>query len=160
VVTGTPPRTRECLTTAWGRTAHSACFWAVRRLISCGPLLQPGVSLPGGSGFPNAQSAFAIKTRTRDLDESDFLPLLRRFLRDVARRQFQVLRVTNAHYETAVDLIEKYVQRPLRTLDARHLSVALDLRRRSMLDQFVCADESLCSVAIDAGLVTLNPTKP
>jgi len=105
-------------------------------------------------------SAFAIKTRTRDLDESDFLPLLRRFLRDVARRQFQVLRVTNAHYETAVDLIEKYVQRPLRTLDALHLSVALDLRRRGLLDQFVCADESLCSVAIDEGLVTLNPTKP
>ena len=105
-------------------------------------------------------SAFAIKTRTGDLDESDFLPLLRRFLRDVARRQFQMLRVMNAHYEAAVELIEKYVQRRFRTLDALHLSVALDLRRRGMLDQFVCADESLCSVAIDEGLVTLNPTQP
>ncbi len=66
--------------------------------------------------------------------------------------------MTNAHYETAVELIETYFQRRLRTLDALHLSVALDLRRRGMLDQFVCADESLCSVAIDEGLLTFNPT--
>ena len=46
-------------------------------------------------------SAFAVKTRTGDLDERDFVPLLRRFLRDVAQRQFQVLRVTYAHYEAA-----------------------------------------------------------
>ena len=103
-------------------------------------------------------SAFAIKTRTGELDKSDFVPLLKRFLRDVARRQFRVLRVTNAHYETAVELTETYFQRRLRTLDALHLSVALDLRRRGMLDQFVCADESLCSVAIDEGLLTFNPT--
>ena len=102
-------------------------------------------------------SAFALKTRTRELDESHFIPLLRRFLRDVARRQFQVLQVTNAHYEAALELIEKHFQRRLRTLDALHLSVAVDLRRRGMLDQFVCADESLCSVAIAEGLLTFNP---
>ncbi len=105
-------------------------------------------------------SAFAIKTRTGELNESDFVPLLRRFLRDVARRQFRVLRVTNAHYEAAVELIETYFQRRLRTLDALHLAVASDLRRRGMLDQFVCADESLCSVAIDEGVSTFNPTQP
>src|SRR6266478_2713196 len=48
--------------------------------------------------------------------ERDFVPLLRRFLRDVAQRQFQVLRVTNTHYEAAVEVIEKYFQRRLRTL--------------------------------------------
>jgi predicted nucleic acid-binding protein len=42
-------------------------------------------------------SAFAVKTRTGEFDERDFAPLLRRFLRDVAQRQFQVLRMTNAH---------------------------------------------------------------
>jgi hypothetical protein len=65
--------------------------------------------------------------------------------------------VTNAHYEAAVERIEKHFQRRLRTLDALHLSVAVDLRRRGMLDQFVCADESLCSVAIAEGLLTFNP---
>jgi predicted nucleic acid-binding protein len=89
-----------------------------------------------------------------------FTPLLRRFLRDVAQRQFQVLQMTNAHYETAVEVIEKYFQRRLRTLDALHLAVALDLRRRGILDRFVCADESLRSIAIEEGLATLNPAQP
>ena len=105
-------------------------------------------------------SAFAVKTRTGELDERDFIPLLRRFLRDVAQRQFEVLRMTNAHYEAAVEVIEKYFQRRLCTLDALHLAVALDLRRRGILDHFVCADESLCSIAIEEGLSTLNPAQP
>jgi predicted nucleic acid-binding protein len=70
-------------------------------------------------------SAFAVKTRTGELDERDFAPLLRR----------------------------------LRTLDALHLAVALDLRRRGILDHFVCGDESLCSIAIEEGLSTLNPAQ-
>ena len=37
-----------------------------------------------------------------------------------------------------------------------HLAVALDLRRRGILDHFVCMDESLCSIAIEEGLSTLN----
>jgi predicted nucleic acid-binding protein len=83
-------------------------------------------------------SAFALKTRTRTLDESHFVSLLQRFLRDVARRQFQALPVTKAHYEAAVERIEKHVQRRLRTLDALHLSVAVDLRRRGILNPCVC----------------------
>jgi predicted nucleic acid-binding protein len=105
-------------------------------------------------------SAFAVKTRTGELDERDFAPLLRRFLRDVAQRQFQALRMTNAHYEAAVEVIEKHFQRRLRTLDALHLAVALDLRRRGILDHFICADESLCSIAREEGLSTLNPAQP
>jgi predicted nucleic acid-binding protein len=105
-------------------------------------------------------SAFAVKTRTGELDERDFVPLLRRFLRDVAQRQFQALRMTNAHYEAAVELLEKYVQRRLRTLDALHLAVASDLRRRGILDHFVCADESLCSITTEEGLSTLTPAQP
>jgi predicted nucleic acid-binding protein len=101
-------------------------------------------------------SAFAVKTRTGDLDARDFVPLLRRFLRDVAQRQFQVLRMTNAHYEAAVEIIEKYFQRRLRTLDALHFAVALDLRRRGILDHFVCADESLCSIAIEEGATSTS----
>jgi predicted nucleic acid-binding protein len=102
-------------------------------------------------------SAFALKTPTRDLDERSFVPLLRRFLRDAARCQFQALRVTHTHYEAAGELIEKHVQRRLRTLDTLHPAVAVDLRRRDMLDQFVCAHESLCSAAIAEGLLTFNP---
>jgi len=105
-------------------------------------------------------SAFAVKTRAGELDERDFAPLLRRFLRDAAQRQFQVLQMTNAHYEAAVEIIEKSFQRRLRTLDALHLAVALDLRTRGILDHFVCADEGLCSVAIEEGLSTFNPAQP
>ena len=71
-------------------------------------------------------SALAVETHTGDLDERDFVPLLRR----------------------------------LRTLDALHLAVALGLRRRGILDHFVCADASLCSIALAEGLSTLNPAQP
>jgi hypothetical protein len=46
----------------------------------------------------------------------------------------------------------------LRSLDALHLAVALDIREREGLDFFVCADKDLCTVAEAEQLRVLNPT--
>lgn len=102
-------------------------------------------------------SAFALKARTREIEADEFEPLRQRFLRDVAQRRFQNLRLTNAHYQEAVGLFRTHFKKRFRAYDSLHLSVALDLNRRGVLDHFVSADESLCSVAIDEGLSTLNP---
>ena len=47
--------------------------------------------------------------------------------------------------------------RRMRTLDALQLSMALDLRRRELLDTFVVADRLLAEVATLEGLQSLNP---
>ena len=80
-----------------------------------------------------------------------------RFLRDVSQRRFQDLRLTDVHYQEAVGLFRTHFMRRFRAYDSVHLSVALDLNRRGLLDHFVSADESLCSVATEEGLSTINP---
>lgn len=93
-------------------------------------------------------SIFAGKVRTGVITEADFQLLRRRFLTDVTQRQFSVIRLTGFHYQEAERLINQHApRRSLRTLDALQLSVALDLRTRGMLDQFVCADRSFCAEA-------------
>lgn len=104
-------------------------------------------------------SAFAIKVRTGDLDASDFQRLRRRFLNDLAQGRFRAIPLWQQHYQQAGQLIAKYFQRRFRTLDALQLSVALDLHRRGTMEQFVCADDPLCVVAIEEGLTILNPTE-
>src|SRR5438067_1972002 len=54
------------------------------------------------------QSVFAGKVRMGVISVSDFQLLHRRFLTDVTRRQFQVLRMTAAHYQEAERLIQKH----------------------------------------------------
>lgn len=77
------------------------------------------------------QSLFAGKVRAGVITEADFQLLHRRFLADVTRRQFQVVRMTGWHYLQAERLIRKHgPRRRLRTLDALQLSVALNLRQR------------------------------
>ena len=48
----------------------------------------------------------------------------------------------------------------LHTLDALQLAVALDLRARGMLDQFVTADRVLLVVAALEGLAVFDPEHP
>jgi len=47
-----------------------------------------------------------------------------------------------------------------RTLDALQLSVALLLHQTAPIDQFVCADQRLCEIALLEGLPTVNPAQP
>jgi predicted nucleic acid-binding protein len=107
------------------------------------------------------QSVFAGKVRTRVIADADFQLLRRRFLTDVTRRQFSVVRMTGAHYQEAERLIRAHaLERSLRTLDALQLAVALDVHRRVGLDHFVCADRNLCVVARLVGLPVINPEQP
>jgi hypothetical protein len=68
--------------------------------------------------------------------------------------------VTEPHYREAERLIVAYRRRRFRTLDALQLAVALDLRRRDMIEYFVCADTRLCETAQEEGLLILNPVQP
>jgi hypothetical protein len=87
--------------------------------------------------------------------------LRRRFLADVTKRQFLVVRMTGWHDQEAERLIRKHgPSRSLRTLDALQFSVALDVRNRGMLDHFVCADKNLCAIAELEGLLVINPQQP
>ena len=45
----------------------------------------------------------------------------------------------------------------MRTLDALQLTVAIELRRRNLLDTFVVADRLLAEVAVFEGLNVENP---
>ena len=107
-----------------------------------------------------APSAFAIKVRTGELAASNFHRLRQRFLADVAQGRFRDMRLLQRHYREAGQLITTYFTRRFRTLAALQLAMALDLHRRGVIEQFVCADEPLCTVASEAGLAVLNPTQP
>lgn len=106
-------------------------------------------------------SAFAIKVRTGELTSRDFGRLRGLFLADVKRRTFTPIRILNAHFEIAAELIGKHgTSRQLRTLDALQLAVALRTHATMPLDGFVCADQRLCDMAAAEGLATANPEKP
>ena len=59
------------------------------------------------------------------------------------------------HYHAEIGLTHA-----LHTLDSLQLAVALDLRRRGMLDQVVTADRVLLLVAALEGLPVLDPEHP
>jgi uncharacterized protein len=103
-------------------------------------------------------SVFATKVRTGEFDAANFARLRGLFATDIARRRYRVLRLMNAHYDRAQDLIRSHgLARQIRTLDALQLSVALHLHQAAPLDQFVCADQRLCDIATREGLAVLNP---
>src|SRR5262245_58769034 len=87
-------------------------------------------------------SGLAKKVRTGVLAASDYAPLQRRFRADVHQGLLRPLRMLNAHFEEAGDLIGRHgLSRQLRTLDAIQLVVALHLHRSSPVDHFVSADQ-------------------
>ncbi len=103
-------------------------------------------------------SGFAGKVRTGVFSSTDFGKLRRRFLADVRKRMVRPIRVLNTHYQLAGDLIGKHaMSRPLRTLDAIQLAVALHFHQSVPVDHFVCADQRLCDVAALEGLAIINP---
>lgn len=103
-------------------------------------------------------SGFATKVRTGAILGQEFQRLRGLFLADVKRKLLRPMRVLNAHYQLAADLITTHGPvRQLRTLDALQLAVALKAHRTSPLDHFVCADQRLCDVALMEGLSVIQP---
>ena len=106
-------------------------------------------------------SRLAKKVRTGVLTIPDYAPLQRRFRADINQRRLRPMRMLNAHFEAAGDLIGSHgLSHQLRTLDAIQLAVALHLHHFSPLDHFVSADQRLCDIAILEGLAVLNPEFP
>ena len=106
-------------------------------------------------------SGFATKVRTGVLLIPEFQCLRGLFLADVKRRLLRPIRVLNAHYQLAGDIIVTHgMSRQLRTLDALQLAVVLRVHRVTPVDHFVCADQKLCDVAILEGLSVINPEIP
>src|SRR5438445_9734952 len=98
-------------------------------------------------------SVFAGKVRTGVLTLPAFETLRRRLLTDLTHRLVQAIRMTGSHYDEAQRLVRQYgPSRRLRTLDALQLAVALDLRTKGALDQFICEDKVLLGIAASEGL--------
>jgi predicted nucleic acid-binding protein len=107
------------------------------------------------------RSVFAIKVRTQVVTREDVSLLLRQFQEDVVSRKFQVFAVHESEFTSAERLIEHYAfDKPLRTLDAVQLAVALGLRSQGPIDHFVAADAALCEVAALEGFSVLDPEHP
>ena len=102
-------------------------------------------------------SAFAVKFRTGHIDEQGFHDLRQRFYHDLGQGLFRIMPVTTLRYQEATQLIERHVRSRLRTLDALQLTVALTLSQRGMIDHLVCADQTLCEIAMAEGLAVINP---
>ena len=79
----------------------------------------------------------------------------------MARRRYQVYRLLSVHYDRARDLIVNHgFHRQIRTLDALQLSIVLEAHQAAPIDQFVCADQRLCEIAVLEGLTVMNPERP
>jgi hypothetical protein len=66
--------------------------------------------------------------------------------------------LTAAHFQSAERLIRRIgLTKNLRTLDALQLAVAIDLNESGEPIEFVCADDSLCGLAVAEGLSVVNP---
>lgn len=103
-------------------------------------------------------SAFAMKVRTGEIAEADFHVVRSRFLADIASHVVLVVRLLVAHFREADRLLQRHAtSKRLRTLDALQLSVALDLKRRDLIDQFISSDQILVELALSEGLTAINP---
>jgi predicted nucleic acid-binding protein len=106
-------------------------------------------------------SGLAKKVRMGVIAAQDYSQLQRRFRADINQRLLRPLRMLNAHFASAGDLIDTLgISHRLRALDAIQLAVALHLHRTNPVDHFVCADQDLCTVASLQGLAVLNPLHP
>lgn len=103
-------------------------------------------------------SAFAIKVRTQFISRDDADALLRQFQSDIATGKLEVFSISEPQFVMTESLIKRHAfDLRLRTLDALQLAVALRLRDRKLVDQFVAADKVLCQVAELEGFSVINP---
>ena len=107
------------------------------------------------------ERAFARRIRAHELSPGEIEELRSGFYLDLRKRRFHIKEISPLHCRSAVRLVRKYAllqQTPLvRSLDALHLAVALDIREREGLDIFVAADKDLCEVAKTEHLHVINP---
>jgi uncharacterized protein len=122
----------------------------------------PGASLLiSGLTVVETVSVFAKKVRSGLLPAADFALLQRRFFADLRQRRPASVRLLARHFQEADRLLQRHgLTQSLYTLDALQLAVALDLRRRGMLDTLVTSDRVLLVVAALEGLKVFDPEHP
>jgi predicted nucleic acid-binding protein len=112
-------------------------------------------------GVVEAHSVFARLVRMGQITAAEFHRLRGRLLADIASGLWHIIQVTPADFQQAQQLLVQHATtRGLRTMDALQLAVALSLHATSPLDNFVCADASLCLIAGTEGLPAVNPEVP
>jgi hypothetical protein len=103
------------------------------------------------------QPVFA-KVRTGEISKEDAELFRQRMVLHVAAGDSDIFTVTDAHFGTAENFVRRYgFDHRLRTLDALHLAVAVDLRSQGLVDHFVAADKSICEVAALEQFSVLKP---
>ena len=107
------------------------------------------------------QSAFALKVRTGEITEQLLTGLRARLRADVIQRKLLVVRVLRRHYNRADKLLQTYGPTiRLRTLDALHLAIALDLKSQGRVQNLITADNAMITVGTNEGLAIINPLAP
>jgi hypothetical protein len=108
-----------------------------------------------------AHSAFARLVRMGQITALEFHRLRGRLLADIASGLWLIVQVTPADFQQAQQLLGRHATtRSLRTLDVLQLAVALSLHAFSPLDDFLCADATLCLIAATEGLTVVNTEVP
>ena len=103
-------------------------------------------------------SVFAIKVRTQFISREDARLLVRQFQEDIV---FLVTAIREQEFAVAERLLEQYAfGLRLCALDAIQIAVALGLKSRGLVDQFVAADKVLCQRATLEGFAVFNPEHP
>jgi hypothetical protein len=112
-------------------------------------------------GVVEAHSVFARLVCTGQITAAEFHRLRGRLLSDIASGLWQIMQVTPADFQQAQQLLVQHATtRGLRSLDVLQLAVALGLNAIAPLDDFLCADATLCLVAAMEGLTVINPEVP
>jgi predicted nucleic acid-binding protein len=111
--------------------------------------------------FAELSSVFAKKVRMGAITGADFDGLRLRFYADVRNRILLPVRLVNAHFESAGELISRHGKsRHIYALDAIQLAVALSIQQPEPVSRIICADQRLCDVALLEGLTVINPEQP
>lgn len=87
--------------------------------------------------------------------------MARQFQEDLLAQKFLVTAIREPEFIAAERLLAQHAfDLRLRALDAIQLAVALRLKSRELVDQFVAADKILCEVAAREGFAVLDAEHP
>ena len=107
------------------------------------------------------QSAFSLKVRTGEIDAKKLAALRSLLKADIAQQRLLVVRVLKRHYDRADKLLQIHGSTiRLRTLDALHVAIALDLDSRGLAKNLITADTAMSKVGALEGLDVINPLSP
>ncbi len=103
-------------------------------------------------------SAIALKVRTGEIDESNFISLRKLFAQDIKNKIYKIAEFAESEKKESVNLLLKHGKnRSLKTLDAIQLAVMKSLKQKRI--KAVCADEKFCKVISLEGFEVLNPIR-